>query len=559
MENHLKNCFIIVMAAFALFLQACSGNTSVTQTPAPTTASFNAATGVAWSNAGTTYNLSVHPTWTLATGDTIASQTIQYYSDGTCTTPSGGGVTLSTSATTDNFTAADLNTYSYKVTSTSSAGVVAVSACSASLAINSAACSDDRLTNTPYAGGTGTALDPFLICTAAQLNAIGPRAADLNKKFKLLSDISLAAYTGTQFNMIGTTGGTNFTGTFDGNGHTISNLTLSGYPDTAVGLFGTTSGFSVMIKDLTLTGVSVTASFAGGGSVGALIGIHSTGTVQNCRVTTGTVRQTAAIASQYVGGAIGRVSGGTVTAVSSGVSIAVNNRALATGGVIGQLAVASASTGLKFSGIINTSQTSTKTGGLVGDLVATTISDSSSTGSVGSAVGNGIGGLAGSTSGNTEIHTSFSSGNVTGNATSIGGLVGQLGSTAGHGIFDSYSQSTVTGSGSTADVGGIAGLISGGVPYIQNTYVTGVISFGTNVGAIVGSDPSNLATYNHNFWDADINPTLSAIASGGAGGTNTGETTANMKLPATFSGATWAGSEWNLTTSGVYLKLLWQP
>ena len=55
-----------------------------------------------------------------------------------------------------------------------------------------------------YGGGTGTESDPFQICTAEQMNEIGLQVNedDWDKHFKLMADIDLAAYTGTQFNII---------------------------------------------------------------------------------------------------------------------------------------------------------------------------------------------------------------------------------------------------------------------------------------------------------------------------------------------------------------------
>jgi hypothetical protein len=72
----------------------------------------------------------------------------------------------------------------------------------------------------PYSGGDGSVEDPYRIATAEDLNDIGNHVEDFNKCFVLVNDINLAAYTGTQFNMIADTNNP-FTGVFDGNGHTI--------------------------------------------------------------------------------------------------------------------------------------------------------------------------------------------------------------------------------------------------------------------------------------------------------------------------------------------------
>ncbi len=54
-----------------------------------------------------------------------------------------------------------------------------------------------------YGGGNGEPNDPYLIYTAEQMNAIGADANDWDKHFRLMADIDLAAYTGTDFNIIG--------------------------------------------------------------------------------------------------------------------------------------------------------------------------------------------------------------------------------------------------------------------------------------------------------------------------------------------------------------------
>ncbi|MCI0498322.1 MAG: hypothetical protein L0Y36_01390 [Planctomycetales bacterium] len=89
-----------------------------------------------------------------------------------------------------------------------------------------------------YGGGSGAAVDPWQIWTPQQMNTIGLNPGDWASHFKLMDDIDMAIYTGTQYNIIGNSSNP-FAGTFDGNGHVIRNLT---YKTTAttnyVGLFG---------------------------------------------------------------------------------------------------------------------------------------------------------------------------------------------------------------------------------------------------------------------------------------------------------------------------------
>jgi hypothetical protein len=58
-------------------------------------------------------------------------------------------------------------------------------------------------TQAQYGGGTGESNDPYLIYTAEQMNEIGLHEEDWDKHFKLMVDIDLSAFTGTDYNIIG--------------------------------------------------------------------------------------------------------------------------------------------------------------------------------------------------------------------------------------------------------------------------------------------------------------------------------------------------------------------
>jgi hypothetical protein len=126
-----------------------------------------------------------------------------------------------------------------------------------------------------YGGGTGTAESPYEIWTPEQMNTIGLNPADWGKSFKLMTDINMSIYTGTEYNIIGNST-TKFTGTFDGDGHKISNLN---YVTTAtihdVGLFGSMT--NAIIENLGIVDVSIST---GGDSVGGLAGFC----FENCRI-----------------------------------------------------------------------------------------------------------------------------------------------------------------------------------------------------------------------------------------------------------------------------------
>jgi len=156
----------------------------------------------------------------------------------------------------------------------------------------------ELITKLTYGGGTGEADDPYLIYTAEQLNAIGLVLCDVDKHFKLMADIDLADYDGLEgrlaFNIIGIShdlyNERPFEGSFDGNRHTVSNLTIHDSPEKYVGLFGyvqETSDSSAEIRDIGLIDPDI--SDADASAVGALVGSLRFATLRNCFVKEGEV------------------------------------------------------------------------------------------------------------------------------------------------------------------------------------------------------------------------------------------------------------------------------
>ncbi len=131
-----------------------------------------------------------------------------------------------------------------------------------------------------YGGGTGESNDPYLIYTAEQMNEIGLHEEDWIKHFKLMADIDLSSFTGTDFNIIGIDEGNPFTGVFDGNGKRISNFSYTSADRGYVGLFGYVKGENADIKDLGLIEPNVDAGT--GDHVGSLAGDMNGGTINNC-------------------------------------------------------------------------------------------------------------------------------------------------------------------------------------------------------------------------------------------------------------------------------------
>ena len=163
-----------------------------------------------------------------------------------------------------------------------------------------------------YAGGIGESDNPYQIATAEDLITLGETPEDYDKNFVLTADIDLdpnlpgrkvfhRAVIAQDFNDASPRfEGTPFTGIFDGNGHTISNLAIIG--ESNLGLFGLLE-YGAKISNLGLEALNVTGT---GNCVGGLVGENSGGIIVNC-YTNGNIN-----GSWYVGGLTGDNSLGTV-------------------------------------------------------------------------------------------------------------------------------------------------------------------------------------------------------------------------------------------------------
>ncbi|MEA4847019.1 MAG: S-layer homology domain-containing protein [Clostridiaceae bacterium] len=192
----------------------------------------------------------------------------------------------------------------------------------------------------PDFSGAGTAEDPYLIGTAAQLaklaelvNAGTSPYADADVYYKLTNDINLSSY-GSGWNggkgwvPIGTPSpNAPFTGIFDGDGKTITGLYIDNQALDHAGLFGYVSGSSAVVKKLGIVNASVT----GGNYVGGLVGrAYSDSAIEQCYVT-GSMRGT-----QYAGGVAGALDGPIKNCYAAGSAATTGNNQFA-GGITGHV------------------------------------------------------------------------------------------------------------------------------------------------------------------------------------------------------------------------------
>jgi hypothetical protein len=331
-----------------------------------------------------------------------------------------------------------------------------------------------------FSNGSGKSGDPYLVSTAGQLNSIGYNPRLMGSEFKLIDDVNLA---GVSFFIIGSEMYP-FVGTFDGNGHEVSNFTHNSTGMDNIGLFGVVKGESGTVKDLGLVDPNVDGG-AEGTRVGSLVGLNFGGTVTGCYAEGGRVA-----GDSDVGGLVGGTEfygrclpGGKIT------------YCYATCNVWGYI----------------------QSGGLVGDNSnETTVSQCFASGDVWG--GFSAGGLAGNNTG--HVQYCHATGSVTGDVVWAGGLVG-----TNHGtIHDSYASGSVTGDDC------VGGLIGTEFEQTINCYSVGAVTGNSRYGGLVGSITSYKPTPPvHSYWDKET-----SNQSGSPGG-GIGKTTAQMQTESTFT------------------------
>ena len=173
----------------------------------------------------------------------------------------------------------------------------------------------------PGSAESGTEEDVYQIWTPEQMNLIGANPGDWGSNFILMADIDLSAYTGMDYNLIGTSFSSPFTGTFEGNGHVISNLTIARLFEDHIGLFGYVWGGR--IQNLGIENSNV----IGGSSVGGLVGFNDYGTLASCYAA-GLVGGSA----NSVGGLVGYNHHGTLASCYAAVSV---SGSVTVGGLVG--------------------------------------------------------------------------------------------------------------------------------------------------------------------------------------------------------------------------------
>jgi hypothetical protein len=255
---------------------------------------------------------------------------------------------------------------------------------------------------------------------------------------------------------------TAFTGSFDGQGHTIGHLTIHGTDH--VGLFGV-AGVGAEISNVSLTDVDV----SGQQYVGGLVGVNS-GSISHSGAT-------GRVSGQYDVGGLAGFNAGTI---DDGHFDGQVGGAGDVGGLVGRLALGS----ISHSDAEGEVSGDDSVGGLVGTSLSGHISASHASSAV-SATQSQAGGLVGANAGG-HIGDSFATGEVSG-SDAVGGLVGAM----GYAYFGDYAGS-ITGSYATGNVqgtesvGGLLGFNLAGA--VSGSYAAGAVSGVSAIGGLVGSN-----------------------------------------------------------------------
>ena len=240
---------------------------------------------------------------------------------------------------------------------------------------------DGTISTTGFAGGDGSSGSPYLIATGKQLAYLASANNDgsldsYGKYFKLTADIDL---NNNRWTPIGTNA-VAFTGSFDGDGHVISNLKIEITDSTATltisGLFGEVSQVEkkATIKNLGVEAINIEHNYYST-KIGGLIGQCQYPTdIQNC-YTTGTITagdsSNSTNQSFRTGGLVGNYYGlGSMVNCYSQVNITINGWSRSAGGLVGEVGGGAIVTNCYATGTVSGASANNKYGfgGLLGRL-----------------------------------------------------------------------------------------------------------------------------------------------------------------------------------------------
>ena len=360
----------------------------------------------------------------------------------------------------------------------------------------------DGTDQTATYAGAGSAVDPYIIDSLVDLQAIDKDSTTLSHHYRLGTDIDAGATASwnDQAGFVPIGASDAFTGHLEGAGHSITGLHID-RDERYQGLFGRLDA-GASVANLTLTAASV----AGTDDVGLLAG-ESAGTITGVRVSgdvdgessvgglvgdnDGTVDEvhasgTVTASGNDVGGLIGHSDQGLANATAA---VTVTSTAGSdVGGLIGELDADSYAPIINVSASGAVSADGKHVGGLIGMFEGSTIRDATASGTVESDSEGYVGGLIGyykdrQAHGAALIQNVSARGDVDETHNYVGGLIGH----SDQGLANATAAVTVT-SAAGSDVGGLIGEFDAdSYAPIINVSASGAVSAdGQHVGGLIG-------------------------------------------------------------------------
>lgn len=362
---------------------------------------------------------------------------------------------------------------------------------------------DSNANGTIFESGTGTEEDPYVIAATDQLiafrDSVNAGTTYEDAFITLGQDLDIS---GSEWVPIGastrhssgiTSDSAPFKGTFDGDGHTISGLTMTQTQgaDYAIGLFGAVMGGAV--KNLTLNNAQV--NVAESELAGIAVGLLSEGGTVSGITTSGTIS-----AKCGCGGVVGRMTArGTIAQCTNSADVTVTGGSGNCGGIVGAAYYTPEDTSMTISNCTNHGTVTgiNDTGGIAGlccAFVSGCINDGAITGA-----GYAVGGIAGELKNYGGISHCTNSAAVSNPSTAqpygTGGIVGWLrydGAAPAYAVSkpisvtDNLSTGSVT-TNSGIGVGGIAGVLYSAGTVSGNENRAQALSGKQFIGGIVGN------------------------------------------------------------------------
>ncbi len=339
-----------------------------------------------------------------------------------------------------------------------------------------------------FAGGTGTEGDPWQIATPAQLQLMADKIAgdDAGAHFQLTADID---FNGCTWLPAGSSDKP-FTGTFDGGGHTISNIAIATVSD-YTGFFGYATDATV--ADITFSGtVSGTGAAA---YIGGVAAYATSSTFQNIVSNMALEAQPTSLAtSLYIGGLVAYADGTSASCTqidncrtNGDVNVTVRNDATSSyiysGGLIGYIVKCTDVTNSLNTGEVSASGTVAYfyTGGVVGRAIGANFHNCANSGDLEIAMTVRSTQWSGGVGGRSSGYQSARIGTLQ-NCVNWGTVTNESGNTATQGSFlGAYTVGETRGS--TVSNNGLYSVITQDVPFCGST-MTGSYDSTTNVAAI---------------------------------------------------------------------------